>query len=70
MDTIEFRTEIKNGIIEIPSEYRKRLTKQVRVILLSEGGAVTTDNFIDVLLAHPLSVKDFRPLTREEAHAR
>jgi hypothetical protein len=70
MDIIEFQTEIKNGIIEIPDEYRNQLTKHVRVILLPGEKSPTTKNFIEVLLAHPLRVKDFCPLTREEAHAR
>lgn len=69
MHALEFYATVKNGIIEIPREYLRNLTNRVRVILLVEeaGSAV---NFIDELLAHPVRVKGFRPLTREEVYAR
>jgi hypothetical protein len=38
--------------------------------LLVEETSKTTVNFIDQLLAHPVRVQDFRPLTREEIYAR
>lgn len=69
MYAIEFQTTVKNGIIEIPRQYLRNLTNRVRVILLVEE-AKTTVNFIDQLLAHPVRVKGFRPLTREEVYAR
>lgn len=74
MFAIEFNTIIEDGIIKIPVEYQKRFTKGVRVILLSEelenealpeGGT-----YIDRLLANPIQVKDFRPLTRDEIYER
>lgn len=36
MQAIEFQTSIKNGTIEIPRMYRQQISKQVRVIVLSE----------------------------------
>ncbi len=33
---IEFQTTVKNGVIEIPPEYRKQFAAEVRVILVSE----------------------------------
>ena len=69
METIEFRTTIKGGIIEIPEEYRDRLTPSVRVILLNEEENQPSD-IIDRLLERPLKVKGFRPLSRDDAHAR
>lgn len=72
MLAVEFKTVIKNGMIEIPFEYRKRLKDRVRVILLADEPrkpAIPTD-LIGELLAHPLQIKGFRPLTREEIHAR
>jgi len=39
------------------------------VILMVEE-AKPAVNFIDELLAHPVRVNGFRPLTREEVHAR
>ena len=38
---VEFQTTIKNGIIEIPPEYRQRFKDDVRIILLSEVLAQT-----------------------------
>ena len=70
MYAIEFQTTVKNGLIEIPRQYLRDLTNRVRVILLVEEASKTTVDFIDQLLAHPLSVKGFRPLTREEVYAR
>jgi len=70
MYAIEFQATVKNGVIEIPRQYLRNLTNRVRVILLVEEADKTTVNFIDQLLAHPVRVKGFRPLTREEVHAR
>ncbi|MEM4234686.1 MAG: hypothetical protein QXU75_06025 [Candidatus Methanomethylicaceae archaeon] len=70
MQAIEFQTTIKNGIIEIPRQYLKNLSDRVRAILLVEQTPKTTMNLIDHLLAHPVRVQGFRPLTREEIYAR
>jgi len=70
MQAIEFQTIIKNGVIEIPHQYLRNLSNRVRVILLVEQTPKTTVNFIDQLLAHPVRVQGFRPLTREEIYAR
>jgi hypothetical protein len=70
MYVIEFQATVKDGIIEIPRKYLRNLTTRVRVILLAEESPKSTVNFIDQLLAHPVRVKGFRPLTREEVHAR
>jgi|YNPNPStandDraft_1061719.scaffolds.fasta_scaffold08828_3 hypothetical protein len=70
MLAIEFQTTVKNGIIEIPRQYLGNLTDRVRVILLVEETPKTTVNFIEHLLAHPVQVKGFRPLTRQEIYAR
>ncbi len=70
MYAIEFQTTVKNGFIEIPRQYLRNLTKRVHVILVFEEPAKTTVNFIDQLLAHPVQMKGFRPLTREEVYAR
>ncbi|MFQ6016068.1 MAG: hypothetical protein ACE5NP_11580 [Anaerolineae bacterium] len=70
MYAIEFQTTVKNGIIEIPRKYLKNITNRVRVILLVEETSKTTVNFIDQLLAQPVRVEGFHPLTREEVYAR
>ena len=70
MLAVEFQATVKDGVIEIPPEYLGRVRGRVRVILLTDEARSVKANMIDVLLAHPVEVQDFRPLTREEAHAR
>jgi len=69
MYAIEFRAKIKNGIIEVPKEYRNRLKDNVKVILLSEEEGITS-NMIERLMDSPLKVENFTPLTREEIYER
>ncbi len=69
MQAIEFPTIIKNGVIEIPSQYLRNLPNRVRVILLGEQMPKTTVHFMDQLLAHPVRVQGFRPLAREEIYS-
>ncbi|MEK7795443.1 MAG: hypothetical protein AAB353_12980 [Candidatus Hydrogenedentota bacterium] len=69
MESIEFTTVVKDGIIEIPVRYRGLLKPSVHVILQNEEEAQQSD-IIHTLLEHPLKAVDFRPLSREEAHAR
>lgn len=70
MQAIEFQAIIKNGVIEIPQHYLKHLSNRVRVILLVEQTPKAhAPNLIDQLLAHPVRVQGFQPLTREEIYA-
>lgn len=79
MYAIEFDTKIKNGLIEIPQEYRDRLLieskdEQVRVILLTSGVSIAKsaqdEDMIAKLLSNPLPVADFVPMNREDIHER
>jgi len=80
MYAIEFQTKIKNGIIEIPVRYWRRLQQQadqesVRVIVLAreQSGLETDRDEVDLIgqwLTAPLDIPNFTPLTREEAHER
>ena len=70
METVQFKTKIKNGVIEVPKKYQKKFKDNVRVILVAESSKAKAVNYLDDLMAHPLKVKGFQPLTREEAHAR
>jgi len=73
MYSIEFQTTIKNGLIEIPPQYRQslgNLSESVRVIILVEEAGKARENFIDRLLSQPLRVPGFRPMTREDLYAR
>jgi hypothetical protein len=70
METVQFKTKIKNGIIEVPKKYQGKFKDSVRVILITESSKAKAANYLDELMAHPVRVKKFHPLTREEAHAR
>jgi len=70
METVQFKTKIKNGIIEVPKKYQGKFKDNVRVILVAESTKAKAVYYLDELMAHPLKVKGFRPLTREEAHTR
>ena len=67
MYAIEFHTKVKDGSITIPAEYKDKVKGYVRVILLGEERAEKFD-MIEHLLANPLSVEGFKPLTREEIY--
>ncbi len=70
MQTIEFRTKIKNGVIQIPARFKGKLAEEVQVILISKSESISQPDLIDKLMAKPLKVKGFKPLSRDEAHAR
>jgi len=67
MDAIEFQARIDNGAIEVPEEYRDRLKGPVRVIVVRQE-EMSGSNMIDELMAEPLAIPDFRPLSRNEIY--
>ena len=70
MEFIEFRTTIKNGVIEIPAKYRGQIKDRVRVILVPEESHTNRQNYIDQLLEKPITVRGFHPLKRDDLHER
>ena len=70
MQIIEFRAKTKNGIIQIPSEFMGIVAEVVQVILIAQSGKIKQLDIIDELMANPLKVEGFKPMTRDEAHAR
>ncbi len=71
LQAVEFQAFVKNGMIEVPREYRKRLSQRVRVIVLAEEDRIAQSaTLIDDLLLNPIKIEGFTPLTRDEAHAR
>jgi ureidoglycolate hydrolase len=70
MQMIEFRAKIKNGIIQIPAKFKGKVAEDVQVILVSKSEKSSKADLIDELMAHPLKSKGFKPMTRDEAHAR
>ncbi|MBA7526743.1 hypothetical protein ES705_18913 [subsurface metagenome] len=69
MEAIEFKSRIKNGIIQIPEKYKQKIGNTVKVIVITEKKAKQTD-IIDKLLANPIKSKDFSPFSREEIYER
>ncbi len=70
MYAIEFRTKIRNGVIEIPLEYRKKINDNVKVIVLAEKKTINDSDIIEELLDSPLKINGFTPLKREEIYDR
>jgi hypothetical protein len=70
MTTIEFHATVKNGVIEIPTEYLDQINNQVRVILVPESEKSHQSNLIDQLLEKPVRIHDFRPLKRDDLYER
>lgn len=70
MYAIEFRTRIKNGIIEIPEIYKKKFKASVKVIILSDEKTELSFDIIDELLTSPIKLQNFKPLRREEIYVR
>jgi hypothetical protein len=70
MYAVEFRTKIKNGIIEIPEEYRKQLKDTVRVIVLADEKIETTTDIIEELIDSPIRLPNFVPMKRDEIYDR
>ncbi|NJO83049.1 MAG: hypothetical protein HC828_09635 [Blastochloris sp.] len=69
MYAVEFQTSIKDGTIEIPSEYRNRFKGSIRVIILAEEQTEAT-NMIEYLMKNPIHAPGFTPLKRDELYER
>ncbi len=68
MQIIKFRVKIKNGIIQIPARFKGQVAEDVQVILIFKSEKASQPDIIDNLMAHPLQVKGFKALTRDEAN--
>ena len=67
MNAVEFQTIVENGCIEIPPELKGQILGSVRVIVLTEDkpkkAQGTADDAIGKLLANPIQLESFEPLT-------
>jgi hypothetical protein len=70
MQAVEFQTNIRNGIIELPEAHKERFQGQVRVILLAAEESQLSVDMIAQLLSNPLHIAGFKPLTRDEIYGR
>ncbi|WP_255603783.1 hypothetical protein [Oscillochloris sp. ZM17-4] len=69
MIAIEFQTQIKDGAIEVPMEYRDQLSGTVRVIILRTEHRKAS-NIIERMLRNPIRDPTFTPLRRDEIYNR
>lgn len=75
MDAVEFQANVKNGVIEVPENYRHELEnyKNVRVIILKDENLKDESMRTDIiahLLKNPIKVNNFVPLKRDEIYDR
>ena len=69
MFSAEFEAEVKNGCIELPESLRDRFHDKIRV-RVSQEEAPATQSILNRLLASPIHVPGFTPLSREDTHDR
>lgn len=74
MSPIEFQTSVQNGIIRVPQEFQQALqdadTIEVTIHKVIKKRKISGTGIIARLIRNPILVKNFKPLTREEAHER
>ncbi len=72
MNAVEFQTIVENGSIEIPPELKGQILGPVRVIILTEDkpkkAPRVADDAISRLLANPIRLEHFAPMTRDEIY--
>lgn len=71
-EIVEFETEIRNGVIEIPDQYRQELGDghKVKVFVVAREPQKRSWSIMDELAQNPISVKGLGKLTRDEMHDR
>ena len=69
-NSVEFKVKIKQGIIEIPEEYKQELGEvgEVTVIVLKQPKIISKTGIIAELTQNPISVSGIRKLTRDEIY--
>jgi hypothetical protein len=76
---VEFQAQVKDGMISIPDQYKGSFNpaKDVQVILIQKSGSQIEPessgrdgNFLQELLANPVTVENFVPLTRDQIYDR
>lgn len=69
MYAVEFQAKVTNGSIQIPDEFKDKISGAVKVIVLTQEKSPAAD-MIDRLLENPIKFDTFIPLTREEIYER
>ncbi len=70
MYALEFESIVLNKTISLPINTKNLDSKKVKVILLFENSedSNSNENYIQNLMNHPINVKDFIPLKREDIY--
>lgn len=71
-EVVEFETEIRNGVIEIPEQYKKELRDgyKIKISILANEQQKRSWSIMDELAQKPVSVKGLGKLTKDEMHNR
>ncbi len=69
MEAYEFKTKIKNGLIQVPKKYTQKVGNAVKVIILSDQKNRQND-IVDELLNNPVEINNFMPFSRDEIYER
>jgi len=74
MYAVEFESNIDNGFVKIPTQYKKVLqSNRVKVILMVENEPKedkTNDKVFDNFLTHTQKVETVKQINRDELHDR
>ncbi len=69
MQALTFKATVKNGMIRIPRKYQNQLPEHVKIVVFPEKQR-SGEDAIERLLANPLRITNFQPLSREDIHDR
>jgi hypothetical protein len=72
MQAVEFQAVVKEGVIQIPDEYKQEIGEddEVKIIILFSHKKQKTWKIMDELAKNPINVKGLQKLTRDEIHDR
>ena len=70
MYAVEFETNIINGMIKVPPEYRDAMQEHVRVIVMIDERRSSSGNekLISFLKQKPFVIQGFVPMKREDLY--
>jgi hypothetical protein len=72
MQAVEFQAVVKEGVIQIPDEYKQEIGEddEVKIIILFSCRKQKAWKIMDELAKNPINVKGLQKLTRDEIHDR
>ena len=67
---LEFRTEMKNGKLDVPVELQGEIDSEVRVIVQTRKARDGKKSYLRELIDNPIELPNFKPMTRDEIYDR